>query len=382
MEENLPGSALAADYLVDLSNVVRDRSLGGPGPRSLHRFRLVIRALVHMTTDSRVAVHPVADTSLLGGAREFADRRDVTVLRRWISAGLVEEVDDADQRMLELLELTSAAGTRAITGDRFVGHRREHPWLQGDNDRFLRPVPTPSGSVRLVPLEMGISVDAEISRHEELAAFKKQGLLRNSRRPPSTVVNRFWRCPERRCTLYDAHSGRVLLPRLRGGVPTCEVHGLPLADAGARPAMAQLKLMVDGICKARYTVEEGTRTGIGRNPTAGIALYDLLPDRLAPRISREHVIVSTAGGILLVRDVSTYGTRMRTLNRHGRLGPWARLPNGQSRRFAPGDEVELSPGVVLTRSGRRFPAELAAAWQTPDGKPSPPTAASQTTSLG
>ncbi|GAA3031081.1 hypothetical protein GCM10020000_04920 [Streptomyces olivoverticillatus] len=381
MEHNLPGSASSSDYLVDLSNVVRDQSLGGPGLRSLHRFRLVVRALADLTGDPLVSVYPVADTSLLGGVREFSDRQDVAVLRRWVAAGLVEEVGDADRRILELLELTSDTGTKAVTGDRFIGHRREHPWLQGNIDRFLKPVATLSGAVRLLPLDMGTHVEAEISRHDELAALKKQGLLKRSQEPLSAVVNRFWRCPERRCSLYDAHGGRVLLPRMRRGVPTCELHGLPLADAGPRPAMAQLKVMVNGTCKVRYTVEEGTRTDIGRNPTEGIALYNVVPSPMAARISREHAIVSAAEGVLLVRDVSTYGTRMRTLNRQGRLSPWIRLPRGEDRRFAPGDEVELATGVVLTRSGRRFPAELATAWQTPKAGPSAPTAASLPTSL-
>ncbi|GHG54408.1 FHA domain-containing protein [Streptomyces griseocarneus] len=381
MEHNLPGAADLADYLVDLSNVVRDRSLGAPGARSLDRFRLVVRALVRLTGDPDVPVYPVADASLLGGSREFTDPRDAATLRRWVEEGLVEEVGDADRRILELMEMTSAAHTRTVTGDLLTGHRREHPWIQGNTDRFLKPVAGPSGSVRLVPLDMGVRTEAEISRSDELAAFKKQGLLKGSQQPISAVINRFWRCPERRCSLYDPRSGRVLLPRMLRGVPTCEVHGRPLADAGPRPAMAQLKAMVDGGCAARYTVEEGSRTAVGRNPADGIALYGLLAPKVAARISREHVVVSTTDGILRVRDVSTYGTRMRTADRRGRPGPWERLPRDRDRRFGLGDEVELAPGVVLTRSGRRFPAELAAAWRTGPAGPSAPPEASLPTSL-
>ncbi|MFF7688973.1 FHA domain-containing protein [Streptomyces syringium] len=381
MEQNLPGAADLADYLVDLSNVVRDRSLGRPGARSLDRFRLVVRALVQLTGDPDVPVYPVADQSLLGGAREFTDPGDVVLLRRWIEEGLVEEVGDADRRILELMEMTSATHTRAVTGDLLTGHRRDFPWIQGNTDRFLKPVVSTPGSVRLLPLDMGIRTEAEISRSDELAAFKKQGLLKSSQQPLSVVINRFWQCPERRCSLYDPRSGRVLFPRMRGGVPTCEVHGRALADAGPRPAMAQLKAMVGGSCAGRYTVEEGSRTGVGRNPAGGIALYDVLTPDVAARVSREHVVVSTTDGILLVRDVSTYGTRMRTAGRHGRMGPWKRLPPHEDRRFAPGDEVELAPGVVLTRSGRRFPAELASAWQGGAAGTSAPPEASMPTSL-
>ncbi|MEV4926594.1 FHA domain-containing protein [Streptomyces roseoverticillatus] len=382
MEHNLPGAADQAGFLIDLSNVVRDRSLGGPGARSLHRFRLVVKALTRLTGDPGVQVYPVADRSLLGAAREFTDRAEVAVLRRWIGEGLVEQVGDADQRLLELMELTSAAHTRTVTGDRFTAHRREYPWIQGNTDRFLKPVAGPSGTVRLVPLDMGVCTEGEISRADELAAFKKQGLLKQSDQPLTRVVNRFWRCPEPRCTAYDPRGGRVLLPRMSKGVPTCEMHCVPLTDAGSRPAMAQLKVMVDGKCKGRYTVEDGSRTGIGRQPADGIALYGLLPPAVAARISREHVVVSAEGGILLVRDVSTYGTQMRTAERHGRPGSWRRLSPGQDRRFGPGDEVELTPGVMLTRSARRFPAELAAAWRNAARNRPAPQGASLPTSLG
>ncbi|WP_438489289.1 FHA domain-containing protein [Streptomyces sp. S186] len=381
MEHNLPGAADQAAFLVDLSNVVRERSLGGPAARSLHRFRLVVEALGRLTGDPDVPVYPVADKSLLGEAREFADPGDVRTLRRWINSGLVEQAGDADQRILELMELTSAAHTRAVTNDRFGAYRRVFPWIQGNTDRFLKPVAGPSGTVRLIPLHMGTRTEAEISRSDELAAFKKQELLKSSGQPLTRVVNRFWRCPEPRCTVYDPRGGRVLLPRMLGGVPSCEVHRLALADAGPRPAMAQLKAMIHGVCKGRYTVEEGSQTGVGRNPVNGIVLYSLLPSDVAGRVSREHVVVSAQSGILLVRDVSRCGTRMRTAGRRGRMGPWKDLPPGQDRPFGPGDEVELAPGVLLTRSGRRFPAELAAAWRTEGTRRPTPTAASQPTAL-
>ncbi|MFJ5302778.1 hypothetical protein [Streptomyces sp. NPDC088350] len=60
-------------------------------------------------------------------------------------------------------------------------------------------------------------------------------------------------------------------------------------------------------------------------------------------------------------------------------GSGERLPPGADRSFRPGDEVELPSGVVLTRSGRRFPAELADAWRTEAGGIAvPPTAAAPT----
>jgi hypothetical protein len=379
MERHLAASAEQADYLIDLSNVVRRPDIGPPGGRSLLRLGLVVRALRESTGDPFVPVYAVADTSLLGGAAEFTDPADPRRLRRWVADRLVEEVADADDRILELARMT---GLRVITADRFVDHRAEHPWIQGNTWQFLRPEPRPDGTVALAPRDMGVHSAADISRHVELAALKKQGLLGPSRTPLTEVLTRNWRCPEPRCSLYDPRTGdRVLLPRMRGGVPTCELHGAPLADDGPRRGTTQLKAVVHGSCVARYTLDEGARAEVGRFPQGpeGIALHSLLAPEVAAQVSRTHVTVSAQGGAVLVRDVSRYGTRMRTAGKQGGLGPWSRLPPGADHPFAPGDEVELAPGVVLTRSGRRFPAELAEAWRAGAGRGPVPTRASAPT---
>ncbi|MFF9689415.1 FHA domain-containing protein [Streptomyces sp. NPDC014623] len=379
MEHHLAASAERADYLVELSNVVRDTSsAGGRGPRSLRRLGLVLRALMELTGDPDVSVYLVADTSLLGGHREFGDRAEVRRLRGWVADGLAEEVDDADERVLELARMTSLP---VITGDQYVDHRLEHPWIQGNTWQFLRPEARPDGSVALVAMDMGVRSAAEISRRMELSALKKQGLLGPSRTPLAEVIMRTWRCPELRCTIYDIRKGeRILLPRMRRGVPTCELHGTPLVDEGPRLGTTQLKAVIDGTCVARYTLDEGSEAYVGRLPgQVGIALHSLLPPQIAQQVSRRHVAVSARSGAVLVRDISTYGTRMRRAGKQGAFGPWEKLPPQTDRPFRPGDEVELSSGVVLTRSGRRFPAELADAWRAEaGGAPVSPTAAAPT----
>ncbi|MFI2371877.1 FHA domain-containing protein [Streptomyces sp. NPDC018833] len=379
MEQHLIGSAERADYLVELSNIVRQRSIGPRASRSLRRLDLVLRALRELSRDPDVSVHLVADTSLLGGHREFADPQEVLRLRRWVADGLVEEVPDADERILDLARMT---GTRVVTGDQYVDHRVEHPWIQGNTWQFLRPEPRPDGSVRLVAMDMGVRSAAEISRRMELAMLKKQGLLGSARTPLTEVIMRAWRCSEPRCTLYDiSRGGRILLPRMRHGLPTCEVHGTRLADEGPRRGSAQLKVVVDGACAARYTLDEGSEAHVGRHPGPdGIALHDLLSPTTSARVSRRHVMVSARSGTLLIRDTSSYGTRIRQMGSRGRLGPWGTLPPGTERPFRPGDEAELAAGVILTRSGRRFPAELADAWRT-DGAQTPPPAAAAAPTL-
>ncbi|WP_131745377.1 FHA domain-containing protein [Frankia sp. Cppng1_Ct_nod] len=378
MEHNLATSADSADYLVDLSNIVREQSIGGPGLRSLRRLDLVVAALVTLTGDPGVRVYLIADASLLGGHREFTDQADVRKLRRWVADGLVEEVPDADDRVLEIAGMTRVP---VITGDRYDAYRTEHTWIQGNTSQFLKPTPGPGGTVALVPLDMGVRTPAQISRREELAALKKQGLLGPNQTPLIEVLTRAWRCPERRCSLYDIHSGdRVLLPRMRRGAPTCQQHQIPLRDDGPRPATAQLKAVINGTV-TRYTLAEDSVTPVGRYPDPGIALFSLLDQDAAARVSREHVVVSLQKGLVLVRDVSSYGSRMRTVDKRGRPGHWEQMTPQADRRFRPGDEVELAPGVILTRSGRIFPAELPDGWRTGAPQaPVPPGAAAPTMS--
>ncbi|MGW4541675.1 FHA domain-containing protein [Streptomyces chartreusis] len=352
-----------ACFLVDLSPVVRRADMGAPGLRSLRRLGLVVDAAVELARDPDVKLFLVADRSLRAGARdEFNDPADVRVLRDWVRRGLVEELGDADGRVLELCEMT---GIPVITYDYYRDARVEFPFLQGNTDDFLQPVAGPDGTVRLVPMDMGVAGEAQISRKSEETVLKKQGLLGPRRDPRSEVVRRNWRCPERRCSLYDTRKGlSVMLPRMRGGTPTCDLHGLELVDDGPRTATAQVKLMLDGACVARFTLEDGSTVRIGRRPGAdGIALHGLVPDERAARISRVHVELLVTGGVVRVEDVSSYGTRWRAAAGRTGPGPWRDLGKGARRDFHGGDELELTAGVVLARSGRRFPTELAREWQ-------------------
>ncbi|MGW7260907.1 FHA domain-containing protein [Streptomyces sp. NPDC054834] len=363
MEKHLTADFEKACFLVDLSNVVRRQDLGEPGQRSLRRLALVIDAAARLARDPDVKLYLVADRSLRhgGGRHEFTDPADVHLLAKWVRLGLVEELGDADGRVLELCEMT---GIPVITGDRYRDARDDFPFLQGNTDDFLEPVPGPHGTVRLVPLDMGVATAAQISRKKEESVLKKQGLLDPRRRPRSEVVLRNWRCPDRRCTVYDTRRGAlVLLPRMRRGVPTCEHHGLELVDDGPRTATAQVKLLVADRVAGRFTLEDGSTVRIGRKPDPdGIALHDLLPADLAALVSRAHVELRVAGGAVRATDVSSFGTRWRATGKSG-PGPWRDLPKGTARDFRAGDELELTEGVVLARSGRLFPAELAQEWQ-------------------
>ncbi len=358
-----------AEYVLDLSNIVRPNPFGGPAKRTLRRLALVLDALVALTGDPDVGVYLVADRSLRTGKgrAEFADPADARRLDRWVADGLAEEIDDADPLILQL----ASTGLPVISGDLYGSHRDAHPWIQGDTERFLKPVPANAAgtSVRLVPQNMGVRLPYEKTRDSERDAHKALGLLDSWRRPLLRYLGRAWRCQDPRCTVHDVgkKQGNVFPPRIRGDVAVCAVHGTPLLDDGPRPRTTQLKVFVAGRPEpARYTLPEESERVVGRYVVAGgISLIDLLDPDVAKEVSREHLVVTFRGGKVLVRDISHIqrGSWMRSARRDFGFGAWTRLERGVEYAFQLGDEVKIIDGVVLTRSGRMFPNEVADAWK-------------------
>jgi FHA domain len=342
-----------AEFLLDLSNVVRSRRADGSQTASLHRLSRLLAALGRYAHDPQVRVYAVADQSLLSSARLFTNQRERQSLRVWRDARLLEVVADADVRLLELAEAT---GLRIVSGDRFRGHRDAFPWLQGSTKHVIEPVVDRAGGVTFRPRDLGVVAPWEISNSQEQDQLKKQGLLEGRRRVPRwEVLGRRWRCPDRRCSLYDDSRGtNVLLPRMRGGRPTCEIHGLELLDDGPRSAAVQLKILHNGQCVGRFTVPAGARIPVGRAPGDGVMLGHWLDGPEGRKVSRTHLVVSLDGERVLVRDVSTNGTRINLAG-----GGKVELEHGTSHPVEVGDIIRLASNLALTRSGRRFPSELA-----------------------
>nr|WP_202501350.1 FHA domain-containing protein [Streptomyces sp. SID5785] len=375
---HLTDSPEQADALIDLSNVVRDTAIGGPHARSLDRLGLVLDALARRTGDRNATAYALADRSLRHQVHEYPDRTEPALLVAWIESGLVEELPDADERLLDLAE---GLGLPVISRDGFADFRLTHPWIQGNTTQFLSPVPTPVRAVKLAERDMGIRSPAQISRKLEESDLKAHGLLAGrNRRPMTEVVRRHWRCPERSCTLYDSHRGSaVRLPRMKRGVPVCEVHRTPLLDDGPRTGIAQLKLLVEGDCVHRFTLDVDSTVILGRDPgSGGISLYDHIdPERLR-RISRAHLSVQVSAQSLALRNLGGNGTRLRRSGAR-QSGP---LTNEDRVALHVGDTVELAAGIHLARSARRFPAEIAAAWQSSTNRRQTPRSAAATTMLG
>jgi hypothetical protein len=228
--------------------------------------------------------------------------------------------------------------------------------LQGNCDRFFEPHTEPDGRITVRPVELGLVAEWQISRHREQDQFKKQGLLVDGRRPRFDVLRRSWRCPDSRCTLYDStRGGYVLLPRIRRGRPTCEIHASELIDTGPRVPAAQVKVLVEGFCAARFSIPAETEMTVGRAPVGGISLAPWLDEHEIRTVSRSHFILEHRDGTLLVRDDSTNGTRITFAGNGGRT---SKVLHREQHALGLGDVVSCTDRVGLTRSGRRFPSEL------------------------
>ncbi|MEU4037751.1 FHA domain-containing protein [Streptomyces collinus] len=358
MERHLRGQAEGADFLVDLSNVVRETALGVGTSRALGRLRLVLRALREWTGDPGVTVHAIADNSLLHQRydRCFPDPAEGALLREWRDRGLIAAIDKADP---DLLDHAKTLGTPVVSGDFFRGHRGEHPWIQGNRDQFLKPE-AQGRSVRLVPRDMRVFADREISREGERDALKVRNLLDFAGRPRADVLNRSWRCPIRDCNPS---------PSLRSGKAVCRLHGTLLTDVGPRRRRVQLKILVDGECHAweNVTEHEHKEFVLGRSHLVRIEECHLSEARRLS-ISRHHLLIIARQGMLRVLDTSSRTSRVRTLRPGLEPSPWKALPHRDEesedrprerlfRAFGPDEEIELTPGVVLRRSGQRWPGD-------------------------
>jgi len=340
----LTGDADHADALVDLSNVLRNTGLGGRGPADLVRLRRVGEALAELYGSAVVAMFCVADSSLLAGRDLFIEQEQRRWLRGWAESGLILVEGKAD---VPLLLIAQETGLPIITSDRFVGHRREFPFLDGSDDAVLEPRAGRHGNVVLRHLTLDSRPGWDESIGQELDLLIQQGLSRRVE-----VLGRYWSCPEPRCPRHDpVRSPFVLLPLARGARLVCPLHGLDMRDRGPRPRSAQLKVMRSGRERHRFTIGEGQPVTVGRSPE-GIDLSPFLDeaDRLA--VSRRHLRFELAADRLMVTDMSRHGTVLIL-----RDGTRVDFRNATSA-FTVGDRAQVLPGLEIIRSGRMYPAEL------------------------
>jgi FHA domain len=345
MSNMLIGDPNRADALVDMSNIVRDLALGGRGPGDLLRLERVGMALARLYGAEKAAMFGVADESLLAGHALFLDSAQRRQLREWEKSGLILVTGKAD---VPLLRIAGETGLPIITRDRFGGHRSEFPWLNGSDDAILEPYAARNGQVALRHVTLTPLSQWDESEKQELDLLVQQGLSRRVE-----ALGRYWSCPETRCPRHDpAHSRFVLLPLARNGRLVCDQHGLEMKDLGPRPRVAQLKIMLCGQERHRFSVAQGEAVTVGRSPERNVDLTPFLDETASRRVSREHLRFDLDPDRLTVTDLSRHGTVL-ILRDGGRLDF-----HQNTHPFTIGDRAQITSSLEIIRSGRRYPSEL------------------------
>ncbi|EEP71486.1 hypothetical protein MCAG_01813 [Micromonospora sp. ATCC 39149] len=333
-----------ARAVLDLAEVIRYQDLDGGRPANLLRLGMVIDALARDLTEDNVPVYAIVHRALLSDADLTSNER--MVVRRWADDGLVEVLDNPGDRMLEVADLL---GLPVLSRARFDGLRGRFPWTVEQPGRVLAPVPGAGGPVFIAHVGGG---NVPVAGAPSATGVK--------------LLARQWRCPEQGCALFGGGGGGGAFadlarverapagqppPTLRGGVPTCPRHGTRLGDAGPRPRTEVLAVRIGGLVRRRFVLTEGQPVLVGRAPEqqGGIVLGQWLNDEARRWISRGHVRFECRVGEVIVTDVSTNGSGIRPGGSMAEPDRIALKPQ-QSRVLAPGDLVELYPGVQIGRA--------------------------------
>ncbi len=354
MQRHLALDIDRVEAIVDVANIVRERSGEDGRPADLARLSAVVGALADRLRDNDVLVYGLVDASLLTDRSLTPDERGE--LAAWAAEHRIEVVPDADPRILELAELLSIP---VVSNDRFLDFYRTHTWIPGSRGRFLTHHHDPGGRVRVRPRVMDVPEEWRLSRKEEESLLKSARLYeRETGRGRTDILTRRWLCPAEGCTWFGRKQTRNVrpVPVRKGSDVVCPDHGLRLRDAGPRPACVQMKVVVDGRVRSRFLVDEGQEVLVGRAPSGPrvCRLEPWLDAATAAWTSRTHLSLRLdARGGLVVRDRSTNGTRVRDTRPDGRV-EWLR---GTSRTLRPRDVVVVHERVVLERSGRVFAFE-------------------------
>jgi hypothetical protein len=343
IEARLTTDPALARAVVDLSEVVRYADLDAGRPASMLRLGLVIDALGRHVAEENVPVYAVVPRSLLSDGDLTSNER--MVVRRWADDGVVEVVEQLDDRVLEVAELI---GLPVLTRARAEQFRDSRAWVD-EPGRLLAAVPGAGGPVLV----------ARVGRGAVPAAGEPSPL-------GAKLLARVWRCPEPNCSSFGAAGESDSLfadmrrftspvaqppPTLKAGVPTCPRHGTKLTDGGPRPTVDVLAVRIDGVIRRRFVVSAGRPVVVGRAPEGGdgIMLGQWLSDAARKWISRGHAKFALDGAELTVQDVSTNGTGIRpggSPNDDERVT----LARDEIRKLGPTDVVELYPGVNVGRA--------------------------------
>ena len=329
------------ETIVDVSNVCRDRDLA---PRSAtaawSRFTRLTAALRDAGAQ-RIA--GVADANL----RHLLSAADRRQLRTAEADGLVVTVPgSADDEILRRAERT---GAMIVSHDRFAGHRRKRPWLQGCTDRVLGWTEI-DGDLRITPVDLGFATAQSMSRGEEADLLRERHLDPFRRPSDLEVLQHAYRCPNPTCLRSRLSPERLdTLPERSDGHAICPWCQTELEDLGARLRGVEVVIERDGRELGRKAIARDAEIVLGRDD-----LGDDAGDA-AKHVSREHLRLRCRDGKLWVADAkSLNGTSIARWNSCTReLDTVQRLARGEAVELGQRDVV-LIGAYRLRRSGQRF----------------------------
>lgn len=344
--------------VIDAANVAGDEHLPGCGKFCWNRVDLVKKAWKkRMDSDATFVVF--MDTSPAEGLGECCKRR----YKRERESGKVIEVKFADPEILLMAESTDAA---VITGDFYKDARREHPWLDGNQDQFFE-WRLERGDILIIPRDMGTPSEFSKTRSEERSELKGKG-ADISRTAVKQALRMAYRCDNESCWLRKYDPGHYTgVPDLQDPLkPRCNACRKELTILGDAPRLVQLKFANSERTKLeRRTFPPSTSLVIGRETSDELVSIVLGVDR--GLISRHHAQLDWDGSHLSLTDLdSKNGTTVRRWagKQHG-YEPAVPVNGIVSLRSR--DEVCLAGILLITRSARTFVLESDFAQGRPAG---------------
>lgn len=323
----------APSVIIDLSAVARlDQKA------DWRHIDLLVRAWREQK-DRQAVFYGVADNSL----KRVMDDYGIRSLAQWKRSGRARSVSFADLDVLRLAEAHPDASI--ITTDLFRDHRRDFPWLQGCA-RVFRPVIS-GRDMGFEPLDYSPIPDYEVSMWAEKADLKPKGFTT----PEALEALRFeWACTNAACA-WGSESIIDDEPSYRDAQVRCPECGTPARRAGSRENTRELVLLIGGEEVDRIPFADGSSLVFGRGRGAGrFDVRELLDDRHAALVSRDHLRLSNREGRLLVEELgSRNGTTLVRAD-----GGEAKLQAGVGQRLEVEDRLSIARGALqIRRSGRR-----------------------------
>lgn len=342
------GSAITteAPVIVDGSNVVGSEDIPGCGKFCWDRIA-IIRRLWQTRIDSEPEMIIVIDESVTHrfGAHCKAKYRQAA----HDSGVLVRKYADS-----EILKLAEQRDAIVLTRDLFRDHRRDYPWIDGNEARFVG-WRVQEGQLVLEVRDMGTPTDYTKSQYEENSELKARG-ANLAKEKDRRALNRAYRCDTAECWVHKYDPGRFTgVPDLKDpSGPRCPVCNRSLVELGPIPKLVQVKFSdVKRSTVERLTLSPDMVLDVGRESSKDMLVR--VVGNLIDLVSRTHLRMMWDGATLEFTDYgSKNGTTLRRWQGKQRGYSEPIAVTGSSFIVGPRDEVIVAGVLFVTRSAREF----------------------------